>query len=106
MVLDEPDGATPLDPDEAEGLKLKHIQTRGELDEVEQQNIQDGLTWVSRQRKYNDFLNEAFLTDLHQHLFGKVWDWAGQFRKTEKNIGVDPLTISVELRNLLDDARF
>ena len=29
---------------------------------------------------------------------------AGSFRKTEKNIGVDPLQISQQLRNLLDDA--
>ena len=41
--------------------------------------------------------------DLHKALFKDVWAWAGTYRLTEKNIGVDPFTIPVELRNLLDD---
>ena len=41
MIHDEPEGATPLDPDEREGLKHKHITTRGELNELEQANIQE-----------------------------------------------------------------
>ena len=100
-----PEGATPLDPDEMEGLKFSHIQTRGELDELEQQNIQEGYNWLTRQRKYKDLLSEDFLKALHERLFGSVWSWAGQFRLTEKNIGIDPLNISVELRTLLDDVR-
>jgi len=32
MVMDYPDGATPLNSDEMEGLKYPHIETRGELD--------------------------------------------------------------------------
>ena len=106
MKLDYPEGATPLDPDEIVGLKLSHIETRGELDQVEQQNIQDGYHWLSRQRKYKAFLNEAFLKALHENLFGEVWAWAGKFRQTEKNIGIDPRQIPMELRNLLDDAKY
>lgn len=45
--MDYPDGATPLDPDELDGLKLKHIATRSQLDEVEQANIQSGLRWLA-----------------------------------------------------------
>jgi len=106
MEMDYPDGATPLDPDEMEGLKLPHIETRGELDQVEQQNIQEGFNWLSRQRKYKDLLNEDFIRTLHEKLFGSVWSWAGHFRHTEKNIGIDPVNISVELRNLLDDVKY
>ena len=106
MVMDEAEGATPLDPDEMKELKLSHIETRGELDQVEQQNIQDGYNWLSRQRKYKDFLSVEFLKALHEKLFGEVWAWAGQFRNSEKNIGIDPIHIPVELRNLLDDARY
>ncbi|WP_211196149.1 hypothetical protein [Alteraurantiacibacter aquimixticola] len=29
-ISEEPDGATPPDPDELEGLKFRHITTRGE----------------------------------------------------------------------------
>ena len=106
MVMDYPDGATPLDPDELEGLKFPHIETRGELDQLEQQNIQEGFNWLARQRKYKDFISDDFLKALHEKLFGKVWSWAGSFRHSDKNIGVDHLTISVELRNFLNDARF
>jgi len=104
--MDYPEGATPLDPDEMEGIKYPHIETRAELDQLEQQNIQDGFNWLSRQRKYQNFLNELFLRELHKQLFGAVWSWAGQYRKTEKNIGIDPRRIAVEVRKLLDDACF
>ena len=50
MMFDEPDGATPLGPDEMIGLKFRHITTRGELNELEQANIQQGLLWLGRQR--------------------------------------------------------
>ena len=106
MVMDDPDGATPQDPDELEGLKFPHIETRGELDQLEHQNIQEGYNWLARQRKYKDFISEDFLKALHEKLFGSVWSWAGQFRHSEKNIGIDPIHIPVELRKLLDDARF
>lgn len=104
-IDDEPDGATPLDPDEREGLKFRHVTTRGELNGLEQANVESGLVWISRRRK-RDVLTEAFICELHRRLFGEVWRWAGTFRRTEKNIGVDPLVIAVELRTLLDDARF
>jgi Fic-DOC domain mobile mystery protein B len=104
--MDNLDGATPLDPDEMEGLKYPHVQTRGELNELEQQNIQDGYKWLARQRRHKDILSERFVLDVHKQLLGKVWSWAGNFRRTEKNIGVDPLVIGVELRNLLGDAKY
>ena len=105
MNFEEPEGATPLDPDEMSGLKFGHITTRGELDELEQANIIEGLRWLSRQRS-GDILTDDFVRTLHKRLFGEVWDWAGTYRLREKNIGIEPYQISVQLRNLLDDARF
>ncbi len=102
--LDEPNGATPLDPDEKEGLRFAHITTRGELDQLEQANIVEGMQWLKKQR-HTDILSERFVRDLHKRLFGQVWKWAGIFRK-KKNIGVDPIQIAVQLRQLLDDARY
>ena len=46
------------------------------------------------------------MRDLHKRLFGQIWKWAGSFRKTEKTIGVDPIQIAIQLRQLLDDARY
>ena len=103
--IDYPDGATPLDPDELEGLRYKHVSTRGELDELEQANIDAGLQWLKKQKK-PDVLTEGFVCTLHEKLFGKVWKWAGTFRRTEKNIGVDPIQIAIQLRQLLDNAQY
>jgi len=105
-IADEPEGSTPLDPNEINGLKLKHITTRGELDELEQVNIESGLIWLGRRRNKGELLTERFIRGLHRRLFGDVWKWAGQFRLTEKNIGIDPLQIAVQLRILLDDAGY
>lgn len=101
--FDYPAGATPLDTDEASGLLLPHITTRGELDRWEQENILHALAWLERSReKY--ILNERFIRTLHKKMFGEVWKWAGKYRTTEKNIGVEPFRIPTEVKNLCDDA--
>ena len=103
--MEYPEGATPLGPDETDGLKFRHITTRGELDELEQVNIESGLRWLARQRRA-DVLSDDFAITLHKRLFGDVWKWAGTFRRTGKNIGIDPIHIGVELRMLMDSARY
>jgi Fic-DOC domain mobile mystery protein B len=102
--MEYPAEATPLDPNELAGLKFKHIRTRQELDELEQANIESGLRWLARHR--GDVSTDEFVVALHRRLFGDVWDWAGTFRRTGKNIGVDPIYIGVELRMLMDNARY
>jgi Fic-DOC domain mobile mystery protein B len=75
------------------------------LDELEQANITQGLQWLAR-RRGGDILTDSFVRQLHRRLFGDVWGWAGTYRLREKNIGIDPLQIAVQLRYLLDDARY
>ncbi|UZE97230.1 mobile mystery protein B [Alkalimarinus alittae] len=104
-IIGNPDGATPLDPDELEGLIFTHIQTRGQLDQLELINVQTGIKWLKKQKKADPF-TEGFVCSLHKRLFGDVWRWAGCFRKTEKNIGCDAIYIGVNLKNLLDDVRY
>ncbi|MEJ2681903.1 MAG: mobile mystery protein B [Gammaproteobacteria bacterium] len=105
QIVGEPDGSTPLDPDEMAGLLFKHVTTRGELDQLEQANIDEGMQWLKKQ-KTPDVLTEGFVCDLHKRLFGKVWKWAGTFRKIEKNIGIDPVQIAIQLRQLFGDAKY
>ena len=105
FVIAYPEGATPLDPNERDGLKHKHITTQGELNELEQANIIVGLRWLERLRR-PDVLTDAFALQLHKRLFGDVWRWGGTLRRTGKNIGVDPLDIAVQLRACVDDARY
>jgi Fic-DOC domain mobile mystery protein B len=100
-----PAGATPIDLDEAAGLKIKHIATREELNRFEQENIYEAMEWLKTRRK-SDILTEKFVKTLHKKMFGKVWRWAGTYRHTGKNIGVDWPQIPVCLRNLLLDVRY
>ena len=102
--LDYPPGATPLDADELASLIPGHLSTQAELNEWEQLNIGEGDKWARKQRK--DILSETFLRQLHRQMFGETWKWAGEFRKSDKNIGVDCLHIGVELKKLLDDVRY
>lgn len=48
----------------------------------------------------------GFIRDLHRQMFDKTWQWAGTFRKTNKNIGVDSTQVAVKLRNLLDNTKY
>ena len=51
-------------------------------------------------------LDEDFVRELHLRMFDETWGWAGKYRKSDKNIGVHLPTISVEVRNLIDDGRY
>lgn len=97
-------GATPLDPDEAHALIPRHLATQSQLNEWEHSNIVKGQQWaLATSRK--ELLSTEFMRELHKQMLGDTWHWAGDFRTTEKNIGVAPETISVRLRELCDDVR-
>ena len=100
-------GQTPIDEEEKEGLLIRTISTRGELDELEQANIVEALVWSSQVvHKMDEILSINFIKHIHKKMFSEVWDWAGSFRKTNKNIGVDKFIIGQELHKLLEDCRF
>lgn len=107
LDLDYINGQTPLDEDEKEGLLIPTITTRGELDEFEQLNIQKAIEWTLK-NKFNieKILTEEFAKNLHKKMFDEVWRWVGDFRTTNKNIGVDKFIIGVELKKLIDDCEF
>ncbi len=101
------DGQTPIDEEEKEGIIMKTITTRSDLDEFEQQNIEQAIEWtMTRKFKKEIIFSEEFVCGLHNRMFGNVWKWAGQFRKTEKSIGIDPIKISVSLKQLNDDCLY
>ncbi len=107
LNLEYINGQTPLSLDETEGLLIATIATRGELDEFEQQNIEEAIQWaLSKSLNAKTIFTEQFIKTLHKHMYGQVWAWAGSFRKTNKNIGVDKWEISTALKALLDDALF
>ena len=103
IILTYQDGQTPLDEDEKEGLLIKSITTQGELNEAEQLNIESAVEWTIRKKiSQAEIVSEDFILQLHKRMYGEVWRWAGTFRKTNKNIGVDKFQIGIELKALID----
>ncbi len=99
------EASTPLTPDEFAGLKPTHVALRRELNELEAANILDAELWAFG-RRHKNLLSGKFLLGLHKRMFGTVWTWAGTYRTTTRNLGVEPWRIQTEVQSLLDDARF
>lgn len=107
LNLDYSDGQTPLDEEEKEGLLIPSISTKGELDEFEQQNIEEAIQWIlGRSLKADTIFTERFVKSLHKRMYGEIWKWSGQFRKSDKNLGIDKWQIPVALKTLLEDTLF
>ena len=103
LLDEEPEGATPLTPEEREGLIPAQVTLRRELNELEQENILEASLWVTRRSR--DPVSETFARNLHRRMFGQVWRWAGSNRASNKNIGCDWWEIDPRLREAIEDAR-
>lgn len=107
LELEYEDAQTPLSEEEKDGLLIKSITTHAELNEHEQLNIEQAVKWIiERKLKKDKILTEDFIRTLHKKMFGNVWSWAGEFRKSEKNIGVKWINIGVDLKILLNDTKY
>jgi Fic-DOC domain mobile mystery protein B len=107
LELNYINGQTPLDEDEKEGLLKKTVATRKELDEQEQLNIDEARVWLLKTKlDVNRILSEEFIKELHSKMFESVWRWAGSFRNSNKNIGVDKLEIPFQLRQLVENTKY
>jgi len=98
------DNATPLAPEERIGLIPSHVTLKGELNELELQNILEADQWAFSRKR--NVLSEPFLRGLHRRMFHRVWKWAGRYRKTERNIGIESWRVEPELRQLLSDVGY
>jgi Fic-DOC domain mobile mystery protein B len=98
-------GATPLTPEEQDGLIPTHVTCRSELNELEQRNVRQAISWAFDRRR-TTLLRESFVLNLHKRMFGEVWRWAGQYRSSPKNLGVVPWEIRPELLKLRGDTRY
>ena len=106
MIRFDKEGETPLD--DISGLKIKGINTRSELDEVEANNILEAFlkNSLSAEQVKNITFDTVFLQQLHIDMFGNVWSWAGDFRTTQTSIGIEAVNIRQALYRLMDDLRF
>jgi Fic-DOC domain mobile mystery protein B len=97
-------GATPIDLDEAKGLIPAHLTLQRELNEYEEANILEGNEWLFARRR-GDPLDERFIHTVHRRMFNQTWRWAGQARRSDKNIGVSWVEIPARLRQMVGDVR-
>lgn len=101
------EGQTPLDEDEKRDL-IPTLITREDLDAFEQENILEARKWIMQKSVLTkqDIFTEKFILNLHKRMYGHVWKWAGTYRKSNKNIGIEYYLVPTELRQLLDDATY
>jgi Fic-DOC domain mobile mystery protein B len=96
------DGETPIDPSH---LKDKSIKTREQLNIAEAQNILKPIVkylGIKPSKKLAPFdLN--WFQKLHQEMFCDVWEYAGDFRQEDLNIGCKWQNIQTELYQLEGD---
>jgi Fic-DOC domain mobile mystery protein B len=99
-------GNTPIDPDEAKGL-IPDLITQSQLNEYEQVNIATAWIWAQTSRFLKRrLLSREGLQRLHQRMFDRTWKWAGQFRRSDKSIGVPWIDIPAAVQTLCDDASY
>ncbi len=102
-----PEGATPIDNAQLEGLIPDHITLQSELNAWEAQNITEAKKKFQLQgRKSDNILTIDFAKTLHKQMFDRTWVWAGQFRTKQTNIGTEAYKINVELVQLMDDMNY
>lgn len=67
-----------------EALIPPHITTRAELNQWEAENIGRAHDWIAARTP--NVLELALLQELHRRMFDETWEWAGAFRRSDKNI--------------------
>jgi Fic-DOC domain mobile mystery protein B len=104
MKLEYPHGAIPLDPDEIQGLIPSHVTLQGQLNDYEQENISRARQWTYLRRR-GDPLDREFIRTVHRRMFDATWRWAGDFRRSNKNIGCQWTQVPTLLYQLAGDVR-
>lgn len=100
------DPNTPLSPEELADL-IPSLATKEELNEWERENILRAREWAVRDRtSAADVPTDSYVWKLHKRMFDQTWKWAGEYRRTEKNIGIPVYQIREQLAALLGDVRY
>ena len=104
-LVSGPADATPLGDEERRGLRLP-VVTRDELNRAEADNIGRAMSWLffSRRRlRPESVVKEEWLKRLHRRMYDQVWLWAGQYRTTDRNLGVPYWQVRMVMRDLEAD---
>jgi Fic-DOC domain mobile mystery protein B len=100
------DGNTPLSPEELADL-IPNLATKEELNEWERENILRAREWaVGDRTAARDLASDDYARKLHAKMFDQTWKWAGEYRRSEKNIGIPFHEIRERLMALFGDVRY
>ena len=102
------DDATPLDDISGLILPSDKVYTLKEIYVAEANNIALAtIKYLSAPPsiKLAPFTYE-WLSQLHEEMFGNVWDWAGKFRQIELSIGIKAYMVPTALKELADDITY
>lgn len=99
-------GNTPLSPEELADL-IPNLATKEELNEWERENILRAREWAAADRTIAmDVPSDDYVRKLHMKMFDQTWKWAGEYRRSEKNIGVPFREIRERLVALFGNVRY
>ena len=88
LYTEENEAWPPGKPPALPSLIPTHVTTLAELNEWEHLNIVRGARWANSHLN-EDILSPMFVKELHRKMFDETWEWAGRYRTTDKNIGID-----------------
>lgn len=100
-----PSGATP--GGNASGLIRSELTTQAARYGAEAESIDRAYTkYVYRARRKqrgSRWLTDEYIRKVHRAMFGSIWDWAGKYRTTRLNLGVEPHQIAEQIQLLCGD---
>lgn len=100
------DGSTPLSPEELSDL-IPNLATQRELNEWERENILQARAWARAERTPPIRMpSDEYIRKLHRKMFDQTWRWAGEYRHSERNLGVPVEEIRERLMASFGDVRY
>ena len=101
----QPIGATP--GGDTSGLLLEHLSTTTARNAAETEAISrayDKYVFRARRKKQGtEWLTDDFIRRVHADMLGTIWEWAGKYRQTKFNLGVDPHLIREQIKLFTED---
>ncbi|GKS57147.1 cell filamentation protein [Nitrospira sp.] len=89
------------------GLLRPELTTVNARNAAEAERIDEAyVKYVHRARRKKPgsrWLTDEQVRNVHKAMFGSIWDWAGKYRTTRVNIGVEPHKIPEQIQLLCGD---
>lgn len=105
MTWDPIDGETPIDPSR---LRDKSIRNRKQLNDADAEEIRQVVVKylaATPSPKLAPF-DYAWIVGLHKEMFGRIWEFGGEPRAVNLNLGVEWTQVQTQLMQLVGDLEF